>query len=408
MEYDKKVIFILIDALRSDYVTKEDSPFLYNFARSNTYYKRVSQKRSYCERAEIFSGLTPDESGYFTAIGYSPNSSPFKSLSFFLELLSFLDPILFKSKYLRGLRNKVITILARSKRVKMRPYSIPSKILKYFSLTEDKYDFRDEKAFPGKNNLLIDCKKKGINVFYDGFTALNFKTSLSDEQRLELIQENLTENFQFYPVYIGVLDKIAHLYGPESTQRRKKLQALDKRLSKLYQGIKIQFPKSKFIILGDHGMSDVQRHIDLGKEIKTIARAKNLKLGKDYVYFLDSTIVRIWYMTETAKTILPNVVINNPMFIENGEFIDEKIAKKERIPFPDRRYGDILWMANLGVLIFPDFFHRNEPYKGMHGYDVNHFSSKGTCLVESVDGETVEDIELRDVYTILKTELEIK
>ena len=136
---NRKVIFILIDALRSDYITKEDSPFLYRFANGNTYYKKVSQKRSYCERAEIFSGLTPDESGYFTAIGYSPNSSPFKSLSLFLDLLSLIDPILFRFRYLRALRNKVINLLTRSQRVKMRPYSIPSNILKYFSLTEDEY-----------------------------------------------------------------------------------------------------------------------------------------------------------------------------------------------------------------------------------------------------------------------------
>lgn len=407
MEDNRKVIFILIDALRSDYITKEDSPFLYDFANNNTYYKEVSQKRSYCERAEIFSGLTPDESGYFTAIGYSPNSSPFKSLSLFLDLISLIDPILFRFRYLRALRNKVISVLTRSQRVKMRPYSIPSNILKYFSLTEDEYDFRDDNSFAGKNNLLIDCEKNGIRVFFDGFTALNFKISLNDEQRLELIQKKISENFQFYPIYVGVLDTIAHIYGPESIERREKLQALDKRLSKFYEDIKFRYPNSKFVFLGDHGMTDVEKYIDLEKEIKIIAKANNLKLGKDYLYFLDSTIVRIWYITEKAKRILSNTVTNNPIFRENGAFLNNETAKKERIPFPDRRYGDLLWMANLGVLIFPDFFHLKNPYKGMHGYDVNHHSSKGTCLVESNEIKKIEEIELRDVYRILKTELEI-
>lgn len=407
MEDNHKVIFILIDALRSDYITKEDSPFLYHFANNNTYYKKVSQKRSYCERAEIFSGLTPDESGYFTAIGYSPDSSPFKSLSLFLDLLSVIDPLLFRFRYFRALRNKIIILLTRSQRVKMRPYSIPSNILKYFSLTEDEYDFRDDKAFDGKNNLMIDCEKKGLKVFYEAFTALNFKTSLNDEQRLELIQKKLSENFQFYPGYIGVLDTTAHIYGPESIERREKLQALDKRLSKFYEEIKFRHPNSKFIFLGDHGMTDVEKYIDLEKEIKTLAKLNNLKLGRDYVYFLDSTIARIWYITNNAKSILSNTLINNPIFKENGVFIDNETAKKERIPFPNRKYGDLLWMANLGVLIFPDFFHLKNPYKGMHGYDVEHFSSKGTCLVESKEIKKIEDIELRDVYRILKTELEI-
>lgn len=407
MRNNKKVIFILIDALRSDYITKEDSPFLYNFTKKNTYYKRVSQKRSYCERAEIFSGLTPDESGYFTAIGYSPERSPFKSISFILKLLSTFDTLFFKYKYLRALRNKVIQLLTSSQKVKMRPYSIPTNILKYFSLTEDEYDFRDERAFKNKNNILVDCKNQGVNVFYEAFTALNFETSLNDEQRIQLVEKNIKKNFQFYPLYIGVLDATAHVYGPKSIERKTKLQSLDKRLSIFYNDTKVQFPNSKFIFLGDHGMTDVHNYIDIGKVLKKIAKTMDLRFGKDYIFFLDSTIVRIWYLNDKAKSRLEKSIITNEILIENGVFVNEQIAKKERIPFPNRKYGDTLWMANIGVLIFPDFFHLRNPYKGMHGYDINHFSSKGTCIVESHKGKIIDDIELCDIYDILKTELEI-
>lgn len=53
---ENKVVFVLIDALRSDYINEEDSPFLFNFSRQNRYYKNVTQSRSFCERAEIFTG----------------------------------------------------------------------------------------------------------------------------------------------------------------------------------------------------------------------------------------------------------------------------------------------------------------------------------------------------------------
>lgn len=407
MANNDKVIFVLIDALRSDYISKYDSPFLYDFTKKNTYYRRVTQKRSYCERAEIFSGLNPDESGYFTAIGYSPETSPFKSISIFLDFFSYFDKLIFKYKYLRSFRNKLIMILTRSETIKMRPYSIPSKILKYFSLTEDEYDFRDKRAFDGNNNLLVECKEQGINIFYDAFTALNFDTSLNDQQRIELLESNLNNNFKFYPLYLGVLDTSAHIHGPDSNERRVKLKDLDKRLSEFYKKTKSKFPNTKFIFLGDHGMTEVKKYIDVKNEIKKMASQNNLILGNDYIFFLDSTIVRIWYLNEIARFKMEKSILSNQLLLDNGEFINEEIAKREKIPFPNRKYGDTLWMAKLGILIFPDFFHIRNPYKGMHGYDVNHYSSKGTCIVESSEDSIVEDIELRDLYGILKKQLGI-
>ena len=38
----------------------------------------------------------------------------------------------------------------------------------------------------------------------------------------------------------------------------------------------------------------------------------------------------------------------------------------------------------------------------MHGYGGNHYSSKGTCIVESSEDSIVEDIELRDPWYLKK------
>ena len=98
MSDKKKVILVLIDALRSDYITEEDSPFLYKFASNNRYCKKVTQSRSFCERAEIFTGLSPRESGYFTAIGYGPEDSPYKGMKI-LSAFSLFEKICSKNRY---------------------------------------------------------------------------------------------------------------------------------------------------------------------------------------------------------------------------------------------------------------------------------------------------------------------
>ena len=197
MKNKTKVVFVLIDALRSDYITKEDSPFLYSFSIKNKYYKNVTQSRSFCERAEIFSGLSPRESGYFTAIGYSPEKSPFRNISI-LDKLSFIDKIFGKYRYYKALKNRIIRLLFINKKVAMRSYSIPLNFLKYFSLTEDEFDFREEIAFNGKENIFKDCINNGLNIYYDSFTALNFTNSNTDEERLQMVENNINSKHDLY------------------------------------------------------------------------------------------------------------------------------------------------------------------------------------------------------------------
>jgi predicted AlkP superfamily pyrophosphatase or phosphodiesterase len=210
-----------------------------------------------------------------------------------------------------------------------------------------------------------------------------------------------------YLLYQEVIDHIGHKYGPESQEMKKELKKLDKRLSIFYNNIMKKNKKVKFIFLGDHGMTKVNTHINIEEELNILAKQFNLKLGKDYVYFLDSTMFRIWYLNENALNYLDKELKNNDKLLKYGSFVTKSMAIKEEIPFPDKRYGDTLWMSNLGVLIFPDFFHKVKPYKGMHGYDVYDKSSKGTCIVSSVKHESVLNIKLTDVYAILKEELKI-
>lgn len=406
MRNDNKVVFVLIDALRSDYINEEDSPFLYNFSRQNRYYKNVTQSRSFCERAEIFTGLSPRESGYFTAIGYDPENSPFKN-SVVLDKLSPVDKIFRNNKFYKALKNRLIRLLTISKPVKMRGYSIPLNFLKYFGLTEDEYDFRDEKAFNGNDNIFRDCKNSGIDIFYDAFTALNFTKSNTDEERLQMVEDNIDSKFDLFLTYIGIMDSCAHKFGPDSIERKLELKKLDEKLSNFYNTIISKNKGSKFIFLGDHGMASVNKLIDVGKELEREALFCNLKKGKDYIYFLDSTIFRVWYLNKNAFELLAKRLKKNQLLNDQGVFVDESVAIIEKIPFPNKRYGDTLWMANIGVLIFPDFFHTTNPYKGMHGYDINDLSSKGTCLVSSEKHEYHEEIRLTDVYSILKKELKI-
>ena len=138
-------------------------------------------------------------------------------------------------------------------------------------------------------------------------------------------------------------------------------------------------------------------------------REAGLKAGKDVIHFLDSTMVRLWTISARARKVLPGMLRDSAAFAEHGTWMDAERAERDHVPWPDRRYGDHLWVANPGVLVFPDFFHRMAPCKGMHGYDPHLRESQGVCVLwgESVSREEHPTIPLSGVFDILKRSLEL-
>ncbi|MCK4577946.1 MAG: hypothetical protein KAU50_04100, partial [Candidatus Marinimicrobia bacterium] len=96
---------------------------------------------------------------------------------------------------------------------------------------------------------------------------------------------------------------------------------------------------------------------------------------------------------------------DDTLFQQCGRFVDEDLAQQLDIPWGDRRYGDLLWVANQGVLVFPDFFHRDTPYRAMHGYiPEDSPDNLGACIVmgAGVPQRQVDQVPLGEVYHILR------
>tara|TARA_B100001123_G_C15321328_1_gene1028004 strand:+ start:120 stop:1358 length:1239 start_codon:yes stop_codon:yes gene_type:complete len=406
-------LFVL-DAFRNDYICESNTPFLFECSKKGEYYKRVIPSFGFCERTEIFTGLKPKESGFFTAIGYDPENSPFNGLSFPKSLEKFESLIqnfgikgIIPDGFLQAILRKIINNRLNSKKYRMNIYNIPFPLLHYWALTEDRIDHRDPEAFsvPSIFSLLLKHNK---SFFYDSFTALNIPANGTDFDRIRLALDDMKRNNRhFYLVYISMPDYLGHKYGPNSIQLKKGLQQLDRELKKYYDEVLEISPKNNFIFLGDHGMATVKVYFNAEKEILSIAKKNSLDLKKDYIYFLDSTIVRLWYFSKKAKIVFNDWLKVSNKFNNLGIFITKRLAEKEHIPWNDRRYGDILWWANTGVLVYPDFFHRVEKYRGMHGYNPLKKQNQGTCIVygHKIDKYYQDQISLSGIYSVLKKTL---
>ena len=172
-----KIVLFLLDAFRYDYISKENTPFLWDCSQKGKYIKHIIPSAGFCERTEIFSGLEPDESGFFTAIGFDPIKSPYK-VNLFLKLFGIIEDLInnifnSQSKVARIFRIISLKILRKLfNRKRLKPYNIPFSYLRYFNLTEDEYDFR-KIEYPNRLSTfqLVDKleKKTYFNCFINCF-----------------------------------------------------------------------------------------------------------------------------------------------------------------------------------------------------------------------------------------------
>lgn len=67
--------------------------------------------------------------------------------------------------------------------------------------------------------------------------------------------------------------------------------------------------------------------------------------------------------------LLVNKFSNHGIIINEGNYKDYRVPLDVISKSGKPIYGDIIWVANPGVLISPDYFHEGEiQEKGMHGY----------------------------------------
>lgn len=382
-------ILILLDAFRQDYRNQTNTPFLWRCGEEGELYDGVEQSLGYCERTEVLAGLNGKQSGFFTAIGFDPEGSPYAKLTLMplyavLEraglFMARLFPARFSDRVHKRLRGKLAQRFRR-RGIHMPPFLIPFTWLRYFSLTEDRIDHRLSNAFP-QASILTLLEQAGRSYFYDSFTALGFTSPhRTDAARLKaVVQDATAEPKDLYLVYIAAPDAWGHRLGPDAPEFQLVLNKLDQDLAEFVSELERVSPGNRYIFLGDHGMVTVTRTIDLEREIARLLRHAKLKKGRDVLYFLDSTMARFWAMSDRASACLAKALESSTLLREAGNWMDREMAEKFHVPWPDRRYGDHLWVAHAGVSVFPDFFHRLEPCKGMHGYDPTLPECRGTCI----------------------------
>ena len=289
----------------------------------------------------IMTGLMPDEHGLWMMYSFAEKRSPFRWLKHMPGLVST------ERRWVRTLLDcKIRKLMGVSAYYNL--YSVPGNVMCHLDLPARKQLFSPE-SVPGHETILDRVISDGQPVFIRFYDT-------DEEIAFDDLERALTESRgRYYLLYTAGLDSVLHIHGTGGTEIAEKLRWYDERIKRI-----LALGKDiRMIVLGDHGMCDVKGSIDMIREIESLG----IMIPGDYIPFYDSTMARFKINSAKGKTALEGLLGG----LSGGRVPGRDELKKLGIWFEDGRFGDLIFIADPGVIIFPGYM-GSKPVAGMHGY----------------------------------------
>jgi predicted AlkP superfamily pyrophosphatase or phosphodiesterase len=345
-----QLFLILIDALRHDFIDPAHSPFLASLL-PRADHATIIESVSFQTRPVFFAGLEPDQSDICHLYQYDPATSPFSFLKPFTALLPLLP-----QKITRRIINRLAKIVERShghlaSAAVLGSGTIPLPLLPYFAPSERVFT-DDPEAFAPQLSIFDMMRARGLRWNWVGYPR-HFGSTVNILNAYHALPEAEVAYLHF-----SELDWIGHRFGPNSLEMHAAQTSLDETLKNLLQPA--LHAGASVVIFGDHGMVEVTQKIDLRALIEQLGFAP----GRDYLMFLDSTQARFWFFSERARTEIIKVLEKIPQ----GHILGAEELKNLHLAFTHRRYGDLIFALDGGIVIHPSYFESITAPRGMHGY----------------------------------------
>jgi predicted AlkP superfamily pyrophosphatase or phosphodiesterase len=346
-------VCILIDALRYDFVTHEDSPVLQSLRGQNSIQGVIEEPFGFIGRPATFAGLYPEVSNISSMYWYEPQKSPYGIAKY---IPSFLDGRPLFSKYIRRVTTAYANIVHGNKErcYSFDTYNVPLHLLPYFNLVEQIAPWNPR--YLSQITLFDIFRENNVKWLFIGYPGSDQRTRAIWDK----FQREISPDISFVWLHFAETDWAEHEYGPMSKERKEKLREIDATIAKVRDELEKMFSQVHMLVFGDHGAVEVKETIDIKGRLESL----NLRVGKDYVYFLDSTMARFWFKNDIARLWITEAMSS----LLKGKLLTEDDFVKYRAHFNHTRYGELIWVANEGVLILPNFWQGGSPVKGMHGY----------------------------------------
>jgi predicted AlkP superfamily pyrophosphatase or phosphodiesterase len=375
-------LFIFIDACGWE-IVKQD-PFM---RRSAPNRKRLTSVFGYSSACvpSILSGRWPAEHRNWNYFVYDPENSPFRSL----RSLRWLPSALTGRRIFRRLLSRLI-----KSRLSFRGYfdlyNMPFRHISLFNFSETKSPLQ-----PGGMN-------QGTNIFdYLSDRAIPYfvgDPARTESQNLDgLISEIESERIDFAFQYWPGLDGLLHEVGNKSPEIAPRLRLYESWIEKVMTVAKSHYDETRLYVFSDHGMANCDELLDLKRTVEELG----LRMPQDYAVVYDSTMARFWFFNDRARLLVTNRLKN----VREGRIVEDEELKQLRAFFPDRYFGELIFLVKEGVLITPSHMGAR-PIRGMHGYhpdDPNSFAFICTNQENGLEETTA----IPDVYRLMTRDADL-
>jgi Type I phosphodiesterase / nucleotide pyrophosphatase len=223
--------------------------------------------------------------------------------------------------------------------------------------------------------------------------------------------ENLGEgSHRLELVDFHCLDRVQHWYVPEDDRVAEAYRRVDAFIEALHA--KCRGNGVQFVVISDHGMEPVKRHLDL--------RAKLAAAGvprADYDLFVENVRCTFWFHTAEARQKLTDLL----QACDDGVLVKNEELAQYGVRFQDDAYGHAYFYVHPGISLFPNDFHQKVAsfYLGLrdpqqrrrmvapyhvadHGYLPHHECEIGFVVVADdryhAPGESVHLIDLAPTF----------
>ena len=295
----------------------------------------------------IVSGGWPKDHGHWCYFVHAPERSPFR----FLRPLRWLPKAITSRRIFR----RYLTRLIKARlgfRGYFDLYNIPFPQIGLYDFTEKRSPLQ-----PGGMN-------RGTNIF-DFLVGQQIPYFVSDpacteeQNRDALAAQIQAESVDFAFLYWPGLDGLLHAAGNDSPTVGTKLRVYETWIRRLLQAAAGHYEEVRLYVFSDHGMANCDEHLDL----KARMEALPLRMGRDYTVVYDSTMARFWFATPEARQQITAALGKVPQ----GRIMPDDELDRLGALFPDRSFGELIFLVKEGVLIVPS--HMGErPIRAMHGY----------------------------------------
>ena len=397
----KASVLLYLDAFRWDYLNADQAPFLYSLIDRSIYVPRLGNVAGFTKRTAMLSGAYPSTTGHFTGFAFDPSGSPFAMSLLERHIVSMVEQAANRGirgfGRMRGIMGSYLERAARCQLNNVPNFSkFPLVLWPWFRPTSHRgLPYEEDYDVP---NLLQALARTGRKFSYWLYPVIKG----GDNKILETVIKHIDADSELTLVQFSDLDRAGHRHGSSSLEYRLCAAQTDLYTRILFEEFNRAYGQLNWVIVSDHGMMDVTHRIDAGSLIHGSAARYRLRHGDHYLVFLDSTMARVWSLSSRANKFVDQV-FSQSEFQSLGRIIDDELAERYHIPSNNRMYGDRIWWADPGVLVYPDYFSAKKPYVGMHGYVPDYPDMLPFMLVHgpNIEPRRVERAELIDVCPTL-------